>query len=85
MDHQRKFINTERLTRPARTPQNEQGEYATFATALKKVLSVSHSEIKKKLDAKKRKSKRSSASRASQVRAGNCRRNPGGEAFENRR
>jgi hypothetical protein len=38
-------------------------EYATFETALKKVLSVPHSEIKSKLDAEKRKKIKSSASR----------------------
>jgi hypothetical protein len=41
------------------------GEYATFEDALKKILSVPHSEIKSKLDAEKRKKiKKSSASRA---------------------
>jgi hypothetical protein len=41
-------------------------EYATFETALKKVLSVSPSELKAKIEAKKRKRpKRSSAPRAS--------------------
>jgi hypothetical protein len=40
-------------------------EYDVFSQALKKVLSVPHSEIKSKLDAEKRKrSKRASASRA---------------------
>ena len=40
-------------------------EYDTFNQALKKVLSVSHSEMKSRLSAEKRKkSKRSSASRA---------------------
>jgi len=45
--------------------RNESGEYAAFEGALKKILSVPHSEIKSKLDAEKRKkTKRSSASRA---------------------
>ena len=45
--------------------KNESSEYATFENALKSVLSVSHSQIKSKLDAEKRKKvKRSSASRA---------------------
>lgn len=34
--------------------KNEQSEYATFEGALKKVLSVPHSELKAKLDAEKR-------------------------------
>jgi hypothetical protein len=34
--------------------KNEQGEYATFETALKKVLSVPRSVITAKLDAEKR-------------------------------
>lgn len=49
-----------------RPAKNANGEYATFVTALKKVLSVSHSDIKAqiKLAKRKRQSKRSSASRA---------------------
>jgi len=39
---------------PKPSAKNEQGEYANFATALKKVLSVPHSELKAKLDAEKR-------------------------------
>jgi hypothetical protein len=40
-------------------------EYAAFENALKKVLTVSHSQMKAKLDAEKRKkSRKSSASRA---------------------
>jgi hypothetical protein len=51
---------------PKRSAKNESGEYAVFEGALKKILSVPHSEIKSKLDAEKRKrAKRSSASRAS--------------------
>jgi hypothetical protein len=41
-------------TRPTQTSQNEQGEYATFVGALKKVLSVPHSELKAQLDREKR-------------------------------
>jgi len=49
---------------PKPSAKNESGEYATFENALKKVLSVSHSKIKSKLDAEKRKRlKTSSASR----------------------
>jgi len=44
-------------------------EYEVFNDALKKVLSVSHSQIKSKLNAKKRKrTKKTSASRASNAR-----------------
>jgi hypothetical protein len=51
---------------PKPSAKNETGEYATFEEALKKVLSVPRSIIKAKLDAEKRKkAKRSSASRAS--------------------
>ena len=47
-----------------RSAKNESGEYAAFEGALKKILSVPHSEIKSKLDAEKRKRiKRASASR----------------------
>jgi hypothetical protein len=50
---------------PKPSAKNETGEYALFEDALKKVLSVSHSELKAKIDAGKRKrTKRSSASRA---------------------
>jgi len=48
---------------PKPSAKNATGEYATFHNALKKVLSVSHSEIKSKLDAEKRKRTKSSASR----------------------
>jgi hypothetical protein len=43
--------------------KNASGEYAAFDAALRKVLSVSHSEIKAKIDAGKRKRSKSSASR----------------------
>jgi len=39
---------------PQPSAKNEQGEYATFETALKKVLSVPHSALKAQLDAEKR-------------------------------
>jgi hypothetical protein len=42
--------------------KNESGEYANFDAALRKVLSVSHSEIKSKLAAEKRKKGKTSAS-----------------------
>jgi hypothetical protein len=41
-------------THPKRSAKNETGEYATFETALKKVLSVPHSALKAHLDAEKR-------------------------------
>jgi hypothetical protein len=52
---------------PKPSAKNATGEYATFESALKKILSVPHSEIKAKLDAEKRKRVKSSASRASHV------------------
>jgi hypothetical protein len=48
---------------PKASGKNASGQYATFETALKKVLSVPHSELKSKLDAEKRKRAKSSASR----------------------
>jgi hypothetical protein len=49
---------------PKPSAKNATGEYAAFENALQKVLSISHSELKSKLDAEKRKkAKRSSASR----------------------
>jgi len=39
---------------PKPSAKNEQGEYANFENALKKVLSVSHDEMKVRLDAAKR-------------------------------
>ena len=51
-------------TRPS-APAKEQGEYATFTGALRKILSVSHSEMQAKLaaekQAKQRRGKRASA------------------------
>lgn len=41
-------------THPKPSAKNEQGEYATFETALKKVLSVPHSALKAELDREKR-------------------------------
>jgi len=41
-------------THPKPSAKNESGEYATFETALKKVLSVPHSALKAQLDAEKR-------------------------------
>ncbi len=45
---------SQKPTRPSHSAKNEQGEYATFETALKKVLSVPHSALKAHLDAEKR-------------------------------
>jgi hypothetical protein len=42
--------------------KNASGEYATFETALKSVLSVTHSEIKSKINAAKRKKIKKSSS-----------------------
>ena len=50
---------------PKPSAKNESGEYAAFSSALKKVLSVPHSEIKAKIDSAKRKRVKSSDSRAS--------------------
>ena len=41
-------------TNPKPSAKNETDEYATFETALKKVLSVPHSALKTHLDAEKR-------------------------------
>ncbi len=41
-------------TRSTASAKNDASEYATFEGALKKVLSVPHSELKAKLDAEKR-------------------------------
>lgn len=49
--------------------KNETGEYAIFQDALKRVLSVSHSELKSRMaDKKRKKAKRSSASHAADDR-----------------
>jgi hypothetical protein len=48
---------------PEPSAKNGQGEYATFTDALKKVLSVPHSEMKSKLDAEKKLKPSSRASR----------------------
>jgi len=39
---------------PKPSAKNESGEFATFETALKKVLTVPHSALKAQLDAEKR-------------------------------
>jgi hypothetical protein len=46
---------------PKRSGKNEQDEYATFETALKKVLKVSHTEMQKRII-------RASAARASNAK-----------------
>lgn len=61
------IVVTQKSHRPAPSAKNEQDEYATFANALKKVLSVTHSEIKTKLEKRKR-TRKPSASRASIAR-----------------
>jgi hypothetical protein len=53
-------------SRPNPSAKNETGEYANFENALRKVLSVPHSEVKAKIDAgkqarKQQKQKSSSA------------------------
>jgi hypothetical protein len=50
---------------PRPSAKNESGEYAAFEGALKQILSVSHSELKSKLKAEKRKRSKKAASRAS--------------------
>ncbi len=59
----------EKPTRPSQTSQNVQGDFGKFTNFMKRLVAVPHSEIKAKLDAEKlakaRKSKRTSASRAS--------------------
>jgi hypothetical protein len=52
-------------TRLKPSGKNETGEYANFETALKKALSVPHSEIRAELEAEKRKKAKSSSSRVS--------------------
>jgi hypothetical protein len=49
---------------PKSPAKNPTGEYATFETALKKVLSVPHSALKAQLDAERR-ARRQRAKRAS--------------------
>jgi hypothetical protein len=49
---------SQKAIRPDPSAKNEQGEYATFETALKKVLSVPHSALKAHLDAERRARKR---------------------------
>jgi hypothetical protein len=57
-------------TRPKPSAKNETGEYANFERALKKVLSVSHSEIEARLDAAKiaRQNGRRASGHASRVK-----------------
>jgi hypothetical protein len=45
---------SQKSTRSAAPAKNEQNEYATFETALRKVVSVPHSAIRAKIDAEKR-------------------------------
>jgi hypothetical protein len=57
---------------PKPSAKNEPGEYANFENALRKVLSVPHSEIKAKIDsekqARKQQKKQPSAVRASRAK-----------------
>jgi hypothetical protein len=46
--------------KPSQSGKKEQGEYATFEDALKKVLSVPHSKMRATLDAEKKRKKVSS-------------------------
>ncbi len=58
-------------THPKPSAKNETGEYANFENALRKVLSVPHSELKSKLSSEKRARKRQpkrAFSRASSVK-----------------
>jgi hypothetical protein len=55
-------------SRPDHPAKNELGEYATFEAALKKVLSVPHAKIKRKLDTEKRKRTKASAYRAANAK-----------------
>ena len=48
--------------KPSQSAKSEQGEYATFTDALKKVLSVPHAQIKATLDAEKKRKASSHAS-----------------------
>jgi hypothetical protein len=54
--------------RPKRPAKNAKGEYAKFAEALKKVLSVPHSTLKSHLEAEKLKKQSKRASRVLDVR-----------------
>ena len=57
---------------PANPAKSDTGEFARFKNFMQRLVAVPHSEIKAKLDAEKRakarKSKRTSASRASRVK-----------------
>jgi hypothetical protein len=54
---------SQKLHRSEPSAKNDSGEYATFTDALKKVLSVPHSEMKSTLDAEKKHKPSSRASR----------------------
>jgi len=56
-----------RIHRSETSSKSDRNEYATFADALKKVLSVPRSEITAKLDAEKRARKRQTKKRASRA------------------
>jgi len=60
---------SQKPTRPTHPAKNVQGDFGKFTNFMQRLVAVPHSEIKAKLDAEKRakarKSKRTSASRAS--------------------
>jgi hypothetical protein len=66
------IIVPQKPTRPITSAKNVEGDFGQFTNFMKRLLAVPHSEIKAKLDAEKRakarKSKRTSASRASRAR-----------------
>jgi len=51
-------------TRSEPSGKNERSEYDTFQQALKKILSVSHSELKIKIDSEKRRKPKRASDRA---------------------
>jgi len=53
------------MDRPKPSAKNEQGEYANFASALRKVLSVSHSEMQNRLESERKRKARTRRSSAS--------------------
>lgn len=64
----------QKSTDPVAPGKNEQGDFGKFTNFMRRLVAVPHSEIKAKLDAEKRtkerkKSKTSTASRASKTKA----------------
>ncbi|PYV66362.1 MAG: hypothetical protein DMG96_42610 [Acidobacteria bacterium] len=66
------IVVPQKPTRPTHSAKNVQGDFGKFTNFMKRLVAVPHSEIKAKLDAEKRakvrKSKRTSASRASNAK-----------------